>query len=130
MLERTLLWTLALAMMAVGALHFIEPEPFLRLVPPPLPAAACVYASGVFEILGGIGLLVPTTRRAAAWGLIALYLAVFPANLYMALEGIQLDPANPMPEWMAWARLPFQAVFIGWAWWFTRAGAPRGGPPG
>jgi len=111
---------LAFLMVGVGALHFVNPEPFVRIVPPPLPAHAMVYLSGVFEILGGLGLLVPKTRKFAAWGLIALYLAVFPANLYMAWNGIQLDPANPMPTWGAWVRLPFQALFIAWAYWFTK----------
>lgn len=117
--KRTLLWALGLLMMTVGTMHFVEPEPFMRIVPPPLPPLATVYLSGVFEFLGGLGLLIPRTRRAAAWGLVALYLAVFPANIYMAVQGIQLDPANPMPGWGAWLRLPFQAVFIAWAFWFT-----------
>lgn len=115
-----LMWVLGVSMIAVGLLHFVHPDPFLRIVPPPIPAEFAVYASGVFEVLGGVGLLIPRTRRAAAWGLIALYVCVFPANIYMAVEGIQLDPANPAPEWAAWLRLPFQALFIAWAWWFTR----------
>jgi len=115
-----LMWVLGVSMIAVGLLHFVHPDPFLRIVPPPIPAELAVYASGVFEVLGGVGLLIPRTRRAAAWGLIALYVCVFPANIYMAVEGIQLDPANPAPEWAAWLRLPFQALFIAWAWCFTR----------
>jgi uncharacterized membrane protein len=118
--KRALLWLLGLSMIGVGALHFAQPTPFERIVPPPLPPAATVALSGVFEILGGLGLLLPRTRRFAAWGLIALYIAVFPANLYMAVEGIQLDPAHPAPAWGAWLRLPFQGLFIAWAWWFTR----------
>ena len=59
-------------------------------------------------------------RWIARWGLVALYVAVFPANLHMALSGAQLDPGNPLPAWAAWARLPFQAVFILWAIWVTR----------
>ena len=75
-----------------------------------------VYVSGFFEILGGIGLLVPATRRWAAWGLVALYVAVFPANVNMAVHRIGFDG----PSWVLWARLPLQAVLIAWAWWFTR----------
>lgn len=120
-LRAPLRMTLAAAMVGVGVLHFVNPEPFMRIVPPALgDARLLVYVSGVFEVLGGLGLLLERTRRAAAWGLILLYLAVFPANIYMALEGIQIDPANPLPSWAAWARLPFQAVFIAWAYWFTR----------
>lgn len=122
--RRVMLWLLALAMTGVGVLHFTDPEPFMRIVPPPLPSRGTVYLSGFFEILGGLGLLVPRTRRAAAWGLVLLYLAVFPANIYMAIEGIQLDPGNPLPGWVPWARLPFQVLFIAWAWWFTRPAPP------
>ena len=118
--KRVCLWVLGLSMMAVGVLHFVDPAPFERIVPPPLPPRAAVALSGVFEVLGGLGLLIPRTRRAAAWGLVALYVAVFPANIYMAVEGIQLDPAHPAPAWAAWLRLPFQALFIAWAGWFAR----------
>ena len=119
-IKRLCLWILAAFMVGVGILHFVDPEPFSRIVPPPLPALPAVYVSGVFEILGCLGILVPRTRKLAAWGLVALYVAVFPANIYMAVAGIQLDPANPLPEWGAWVRLPFQVLFIAWAWWFTR----------
>jgi len=78
------LWTLAAAMVAIGVLHFVRPKPFVRIVPKYLPAPlTLVYVSGFFEILGGIGLLIPETRVWAAWGLIALYVAVFPANINM-----------------------------------------------
>ena len=75
----------ALFFVAVGVTHFTHPAFFLKIMPPALPAhLALVYLSGAFEILGGLGLLVPRTRRFAGWGLIALLIAVFPANLYMA----------------------------------------------
>ena len=121
---RPLLYLLAFNMVAVGVMHFVSPEPFMRIVPPAFgDARTLVYVSGVFEILGGLGLLIPATRRAAAWGLIALFVAVFPANLYMATQGIQLFPENPAPEWAAWVRLPFQFLFIAWAYLFTRPDA-------
>jgi uncharacterized membrane protein len=111
---------LALLMIAVGALHFARPKPFVRIVPDFLPAPlALVYISGFFEILGGIGLLVPATRPWAAWGLIALYVAVFPANIYMLTHNISLNPKKPIPRWALWLRLPFQFLFIAWAYWFT-----------
>jgi len=118
--KTALLWLLALGMTAIGITHFTDPEPFMRIVPPPLPARETVLISGAFEVLGGLGLLIPRLRRKAAWGLVALYIAVFPANIYMAVAGIQLDPANPMPAWAGWVRLPFQALFIYWAWSFTK----------
>lgn len=108
---------LAIMMIAAGVLHFAKPASYARIVPSYLPSAlALVYVSGFFEILGGIGLLVPATRRWAAWGLVALYVAVFPANVNMAVHRIGFDG----PSWMLWARLPLQAVLIAWAWWFTR----------
>ena len=116
---------LALAMIAVGVQHFTNPTFFVRIVPPWVPdAGLAVAVSGVAEVLGGVGLLLRRTRVAAAWGLIALYVAVFPANVHMAVHHIQPGP-NPVPAWAAWARLPFQAVFIAWAWWNTRPDAPR-----
>lgn len=111
---------LAVLMIAVGALHFVQPKPFVRIVPKFLPAPlALVYVSGFFEILGGIGLLIPDTRSWAAWGLIALYVAVFPANVYMLTHNISLNPKKPIPRWALWLRLPFQFLFIAWAYWFT-----------
>ncbi len=114
------LWVLAAAMIGIGVLHFVRPKPFVRIVPKYLPAPlALVYISGLFEILGGIGLLIPETRAWAAWGLIALYVAVFPANVYMLTDNVSLDPRKPIPRWALWLRLPFQLVFIAWAYWFT-----------
>ncbi len=111
----------AVAMVGVGSLHFIDPAPFVRIVPAALPAPLLlVYVSGVFEILGGVGLLLPKVRLYAAWGLIALFVAVFPANVNMAINHLQLDPANPIPQWAAWARLPFQALFIAVAYWLRK----------
>ncbi len=90
------LWALAIAMIWVGVLHFVRPKPFVRIVPKYLPAPlALVYISGFFEILGGVGLLIPATRVYAAWGLIALYIAVFPANIYMLTDNVSLNPKKP-----------------------------------
>jgi uncharacterized membrane protein len=115
---------LAVAMVGIGVLHFVTPAPFVKIVPPWLPAPlALVYVSGVFEIAGGVGLLVARTRRLASLGLIALYVAVFPANIHMAIHQISLTD-EPMPTWVPWARLPFQIVFIAWAWWVGRERAP------
>lgn len=109
---------LTIAMVSVGILHFVNPEPFVRIVPAFLPAPlALVYISGVFEIALGIALHPNKTRKLAAWGLVALYVAVFPANINMAIHQIQLSPDSPMPVWMMWARLPFQALFIVVALW-------------
>jgi uncharacterized membrane protein len=111
---------LAVAMVAIGVMHFVAPEGFVRIVPAALPwPLALVYVSGACEILGGAGLLARRTRRAAAWGLCALYVAVFPANVNMAVNHIALGSA-PIAPWLLLLRLPFQALFIAWAFWFTR----------
>lgn len=111
---------LTVCIIVVGLLHFAIPEPFVRIVPDVLPyPLALVYISGVFEILGGIGLVVPTVSRAAAWGLIALFIAVFPANINMAVNHIHIDNIPDSP-WFQVARLPFQVVLITWAWWYTK----------
>ena len=100
---------------AAGTNHFIMPKPYLEMMPAYLPAhVALVEISGIAEILGGLGVLIPSTRRLAAWGLILLLLAVFPANLNAALHGW---PDHAISRWILWARLPFQIVFI---WWVYR----------
>ena len=121
-------WLLGLIMIVVGALHFLRPAGFVKIVPGWLPAPlGLVLVSGGFEVLGGVGLLVPhvAVRRAASRGLIALFVAVFPANVNMALNGIQPDAVH-LPTWSLWARLPLQLVLIAWAWWVGRAPPDRG----
>ena len=108
---------LASLMVAGGAAHFLFPAAYARIVPAFLPAPlALVYVSGVAEIAGGLGLLLPPTRTFAAWGLIVLYVAIFPANVNMAVNHIGFG-RQPPPVWLLWARLPLQAVFIAWAYW-------------
>lgn len=120
MLKTVLRWLLTIVMVGAGANHFINPAPYLGMMPDVLPAhLALVYLSGVAEIAGGLGLILPATRKLAAWGLILLLLAVFPANVNMALNDLPLGD-DPVPSWALWARLPLQLVFILWAWWFTR----------
>lgn len=107
-----------------GIAHFLAPEGFVQIVPPWLPnPLALVYLSGAAEILLGLGVLHPRTRKPAAWGLIALLLAVFPANIYMATSGVVIQDGatgtlDPSPL-VRWGRLPLQAVLIAWAWWYT-----------
>lgn len=119
-LKTVLRWVLAAGMIAIGALHFVDPDPFVRIMPPWVPwHRAMVYVSGLFEILGGVGLLPEKSRSVAGYGLMALYLAVFPANLHMALHELPLGD-QPQPSWALWARLPFQLVLIGLAYWVSR----------
>ena len=106
--------------MAAGTLHFMKPDTYLRIMPPYIPwHLAMVNISGVFEILGGLGLLVPQMRRAAAWGLIALLIAVFPANIYMATDPIEAGAASIAPV-LRWGRLPAQLLLVWWLLWCTR----------
>ncbi len=111
---RTLLrWLLGLCFVAAGLNHFIVPRFYLPIMPPFLPwPLALIYVSGVAEILGGLGVLVPPVRKVAGWGLILLLVAVFPANLYAAFHGV-----GSIPPWILWVRLPFQGVFIAWVYW-------------
>ena len=118
------LWLLAAFFVVGGVNHFVKPEFYLSMMPPWLPAhALLVQVSGVFEILGGIGVLVPATRQFSGWGLLALLAAVFPANLQMALDPAQ-HVAKGIPLWGLYLRLPVQAVFMAWVWWATLS-APK-----
>jgi uncharacterized membrane protein len=120
MIKTILRWVLTVVMIGAGINHFRSPAPYLGMMPAELPhPELLVQISGVAEILGGLGLILPQTRRLAAWGLIALYIAVFPANLNMALNHLPLGD-DPVPQWALWARLPLQLVLIVWAFWFTR----------
>jgi uncharacterized membrane protein len=104
-----------------GALHFAVPWPYLRIMPPQLPAPlALVYLSGAAELAGGLGLLFPPTRHAAAWGLIALLIAVLPANIHMATAHIYA-PGILGQSWVQWVRVPLQLPLIYWAWIYTRS---------
>jgi uncharacterized membrane protein len=80
---------------------------------------AMVQISGVCEVLGGLGLLIPAVRRAAAWGLVALLIAVFPANIYMVTDPVAAGAASLSPL-VLWGRLPLQLVFIAWVLWATQ----------
>ena len=127
MIRSILRLVLALVMVLAGINHFLSPATYVGMMPSGLPAPLLlVYVSGVAEIVGGLGLLWPVTRRAAAWGLIALFVAVFPANLNMAINHLPLGD-RPVEPWLLWARLPLQVVFIAWAWWVRLDGTKR--PP-
>jgi uncharacterized membrane protein len=118
--KETLRLILSATIILVGVLHFAIPAPFTKIVPSSLPhPLLLVYISGFFEIAGGIGLLVPRVSQAAAWGLILLFIAVFPANINMAVNQINL-PGIPDSSALRWGRLPLQAVLIAWAWWYTQ----------
>lgn len=111
-------WLLGLLFVGAGLLHLVAPDAYAAAMPPWLPAhRALILASGVAEIAGGLGLLVPHAgvRRAAGWGLALLLVAVYPANVHMALAGVG------GPAWALWARLPLQGALVAWA--LTASGA-------
>lgn len=111
---------LSVSMITIGITHFLNPTPFVRIVPAILPnPLLLVYVSGLFEVLGGIGLLIPVISVAAAWGLVALFVAVFPANINMAVNQLTIEGIPHQPV-LYWVRLPFQAVLIVWALWYTK----------
>jgi uncharacterized membrane protein len=107
-----------------GFNHFRDPEFYLRIMPPYLPWPSALHLiAGFFEVLLGVMLLIARFQKLAAWGLIALLLAVYPANIHMAVNH-HLYPELRMV--FHWIRLPLQFVLIAWAWWFTKADEEKG----
>ncbi len=114
---------LGLAFVLAGVNHFAMPAVYLKIMPPYLPwHLELVYLSGECEVALGILLLVPKAARLAAWGLIALLIAVFPANVYL-YQHQEIFPK--VPPFLHLARLPLQGVLIFWAYLYTKA--PRTG---
>ena len=101
-----------------GAGHFIVTRAYVHIMPDYLPAhRELVLLSGAAEIAGGLGVMVRLTRRAAAWGIILLLIAVFPSNLWMA-QHPERFPTSPL--WILWLRLPLQLPLLWWAWQYTK----------
>jgi uncharacterized membrane protein len=110
-------YLLAIFMVGAGTMHFVRPDFYTKIMPPYLPwHLELVYLSGFFEAALGLLLLIPRFSRLAAWGIIALLIAIFPANIYV-YQHQELLPASPLVHLL---RLPLQAVFILWAYWHTR----------
>lgn len=106
---------LGLFFVVAGVNHFLNPQVYVGMIPPYLPYPEMLnLVSGAAEVAGGVGILIPRLRWLAAWGLVALLIAIFPANLHLALNGWA---AHDIPRWVLWARLPLQAVFIAWVYW-------------
>jgi len=111
-------WLFAALFVAAGVNHFVSPNFYLKIMPPYLPwHRELVLISGVFEVLLGVMLLIPSTSRLAAWGLIALLVAVFPANIYV-YQHREMFPS--LPAWAHLLRLPLQGVLIFWAYQYTK----------
>ena len=119
-LKADLGWILGVLMVLAGIYHFLNPPFYIRIMPPYLPwHEELVAVSGVFEVTLGALLLVPKFTQASAWGLIALLVAVFPANLHMAFHADLYPEIKPI---LLWLRLPLHGVLVAWAFWYTRNG--------
>ena len=118
-----LLYLLSFSMVFAGVGHLVNPDFYLVIMPPGLPNPEWLnLTAGLIEITLGVFLLERRLRWLAAWGLIALFIAVFPANLYVATENLSVPQGVPGAgnAFVNWIRLPFQPLFILWAWWYTR----------
>jgi uncharacterized membrane protein len=105
---------LGVTFLTTGVLHFLRPRMYEAIMPRYLPAhRELVYASGVAEIAGGAGVLSARTRKPACWWLIATLVAIFPANVEMAVNA---DRFRQFPKPLLWARLPLQGALIAWVW--------------
>jgi len=119
--KRWLLWLMAAFYVGSGVNHFVNIGFYRPLMPPYLPwHDGLIYLSGVAEMVLGAAVLVPRWRPAAAWGIALLLIAIFPANLHVALYDVPLGGRTYGFGVWNWVRLPFQLVFIAWAWWYTR----------
>jgi len=105
------------AFFTIGGIgHFVSPDSYMAIMPSAIPWPRTMVAlSGVAEILGGAGIIAPVSRRLAGWGLIALLIAVFPANIQAISTGMSVA-GHPIPNWALWARLPLQPLLIFWVY--------------
>lgn len=107
-----------------GSMHFLRPRFFEAIVPPAIESrkSEVVAISGVAELAGAVAVLPPATRRLGRWWLLALLLAIFPANVHMAVSPEQIEglDLNRIPRWALWARLPLQPLAMLWVWRATR----------
>ena len=114
------LYIMAVWYILAGANHFVNPKFYLRIMPPYIPwHKAMIYISGAAEISLGSLLLCPPFSTLGAWGIIALLIAIFPANVYHLTSA---KPGKGIPIWALYLRIPFQGVLILWAWWHTFPG--------
>ena len=123
MLKAIFRWIMAIFFMVAGINHFISPKTYIEIMPHYLPwHFGLIYVSGAAEVVLGMTALIPRFRVLAGWGLIALLLTVFPANIQMAIHGF-----HSVPHWILWARLPLQFVLIAWVYWCCLTDQKRNG---
>jgi len=115
------LWIQSAFYVFSGFLHFAKTDVYLPMMPPYLPwHRELVLLSGVAEAAGGLGLFFPATRKLAAWWLIATLMAIFPANVHIAVNNVPLFGAPEGAGIWNWVRLPLQIPLLLWAYWYTR----------
>lgn len=118
--KRVLLWVMGAFYILSGLNHFLSADAYIAIMPDYLPwHSQLVFLSGLVEVGLGIAVLIPATRVPAAWGIIVLLIAVFPANLYVAMNDLPYVGDEPSTV-LNWLRLPLQLVLIAWAYWYTR----------
>ena len=118
MIQNILTYTLSLSFLTIGTLHFTHTDFFMQIMPPYIPYHKfCVLFSGLAELSIGVAVAIVSLRRYAGWAILLLLLAVFPANIHMAVNNVQIAGLPEMPLWALWARLPLQFVFAYWAWY-------------
>ena len=118
--KKILLYVMAAFYVFAGVMHFIRPDAYLPMMPPYLPwHYALILISGAAEVGLGLAMLSARLRPYAAWGIILLLIAIFPANIHIALNNVPLF-GNPEGAGIwNWVRLPFQGVLALWAWWYA-----------
>ncbi|VTT85864.1 hypothetical protein DM2_1902 [Halorubrum sp. DM2] len=124
--DRSLAPLMGATYVAAGIAHFLAPKRFAAAIPPSFPRpVGLVYLSGIAEVVLGAGVALRRTRRPSAWGIVALLVAVFPANVHLARSDVLNDLVPErfadIARLAAWVRLPFQAVLIGWALRYARS---------
>jgi uncharacterized membrane protein len=118
--KELLLYLMAAFYILAGFNHLVNPEFYVAIMPPNLPAPEWLQlVAGLAELVLGVFVLDRRTRPFAAWGIIALLIAIFPANLYVARENVGVGGPGTGAGLGNWIRLPFQALLIVWAWWYT-----------
>ena len=120
-IKRLSIYSLGLGYLMIGINHFLEPDFFLKIMPPYLPwHLELVYISGAFEIVLGLSLMISKLRKYAAWGIILLLIAVYPANIYLAFNEAPQKALDISPFLASWVRLPIQFVLLGFAYWHSK----------
>ncbi len=119
-LKRASLLLLSFFYIMAGINHFAKPDFYQPMMPPALPAHdLLIWIAGLAELALGVGVLIPETRRWAAWGIITLLIVVVPANIHIAVNNISIGGGSEGAGFLNWLRVAFQPVLILWAWWYT-----------